>query len=51
MCAMLIASSAELTRPTYSSISFGFVPAAVIRLGEVMWVGTGRSVPAPAADI
>ena len=36
MCAMLTAASAEFTRPTYSSMSLGFVPAAVILLGDVM---------------
>src|ERR1019366_1711156 len=39
ICAMLTASVFEFTRPTTSSISFGLLPAAVIRLGFSMSVG------------
>src|SRR5574340_992466 len=36
ICAMLIASVCVLTRPTCSSISFGLLPAAVMRVGAAM---------------
>src|SRR5215210_9578380 len=41
MRATLRRSSPVLTRPTNSSISFGFVPAASTRLGLSMICGTG----------
>ena len=36
MCAMLSARVSLFTRPTYSSISFGLLPAAVIRVGAAI---------------
>ena len=39
MWAMLSAVVALLTRPTYSSISFGLFPAASIRVGRSMCFG------------
>src|SRR5579862_10061123 len=39
MWATLTAAVCELTRPMYSSISFGLVPAAVMRVGVLMCVG------------
>src|SRR5262245_30168936 len=38
---MLTASCPEFTRPMYSSINFGLLPAAWMRLGEEMRVGIG----------
>src|ERR1017187_3148604 len=40
MCATLVALVAEFTRPTYSSISLGLLPAASTRVGLAMNVGT-----------
>src|SRR5947209_13290772 len=39
ICAMLTAEVPELTRPTYSSINFGLLPAAVTRLGWEISMG------------
>jgi hypothetical protein len=39
MCAILIAVVPELTRPMYSSIDLGLVPAAAMRFGELMCRG------------
>src|SRR5437762_13001552 len=39
ICAMLSASVAELTRPTYSRLIFGLLPAASTTLGDAMSVG------------
>jgi hypothetical protein len=39
MWAMLTADSPVLTRPTYSSMSFGLLPAAVIHEGFSISVG------------
>src|SRR5437867_8558122 len=39
MCATLTRSVAELTRPKYSSMRFGLLPAARIRVGAGMWIG------------
>src|SRR5262245_39168612 len=39
MWAMLTALVPSFTRPTYSAISLGRFPAAVIRVGAVMWTG------------
>jgi hypothetical protein len=36
---MLTAEVPELTRPTYSSINFGLLPAAVTRLGWEISMG------------
>jgi hypothetical protein len=43
MCAMLTASSRLLTRPMNSSINFGLLPAASIRVGLAISVGMGCS--------
>jgi hypothetical protein len=40
MWAMLTASVPELARPTYSSMRFGFVPAARTRVGLGIRIGT-----------
>src|SRR5437773_11239633 len=42
MCATLTAAVFELTRPTYSSICFGRVPAARMRAGSVTCSGMER---------
>src|SRR5437868_1970173 len=39
MCARLTASVLELTRPTYSSIAFGLLPAATMRVGLLISSG------------
>src|SRR4051812_46292064 len=44
MCATETRSSPVLTRPAYSSISFGFVPAASTRLGPSISSGTAASL-------
>jgi hypothetical protein len=41
MWATLAAEVLELTRPTYSSISLGLLPAEVMRVGCGMSVGMG----------
>src|SRR6266545_7349992 len=43
---MLTCSLRELTRPMYSSISLGLLPAAWIRVGDSINVGMGGSVVA-----
>jgi hypothetical protein len=43
MWAMLTAESAELTRPTYSSISFGLFPTASTRVGPSIHLGMAWS--------
>jgi hypothetical protein len=45
MCAIDNASMRELTRPKYSSMIFGLLPAASMRVGVVMWVGIARFLP------
>src|SRR5262249_41064794 len=40
ICAILTSPWPELTRPTYSSISFGLLPAASIRVGLAINLGT-----------
>jgi hypothetical protein len=44
MWATLTRASAEFTRPAYSSISFGLFPAAVMRVGAGIRVGTTAPV-------
>ena len=39
MCAMLSRDSPEFTRPMYSSMIFGLLPAAVMRVGVEIIVG------------
>jgi hypothetical protein len=56
MCATLTRPSPVLTRPTYSSISFGLVPAASTRDGDPMSFATyapalaGSGWAAPLGD-
>ena len=44
MCATLTRVSPVFTRPTYSSISFGLVPAASTRDGDSISSGIGPAV-------
>src|SRR5207244_7194785 len=44
MCATLTVLVPELTRPMYSSIAFGRLPAATIRVGDGTWTGTSRAM-------
>jgi len=44
MCATLAALSREFTRPMYSSINLGLLPAAAMRVGCGMRVG-GMKAP------
>src|SRR5258708_5407611 len=39
MWAMLTPAVCEFTRPIYSSMSFGGLPAGSIRVGALIWVG------------
>jgi hypothetical protein len=51
MCAMLSRDSPEFTRPMYSSMIFGLLPAAVMRVGVEMSVGIAIRVYGIAVSI
>lgn len=44
MWATLVAVVAEFTRPMYSSISFGLLPADVMRVGFAISVGSDMQI-------